>query len=212
MSERRKVLKSLMLGTGALFATSSLAQDICGITPAQTEGPFYPIQDQEDKDWDLTRVKGRLLSAKGEVVFVKGMIQDENCKPVKGAMVEIWQACHTGKYNHRADPNPAKLDPNFGYWGRSISDEKGRYLFKTIIPGAYPATSTWTRPPHLHFKIHLRGFEELTTQMYFKGQALNKSDRILNDLSSFERELVIVDFQTIEGNKVGEFNISLKSL
>jgi len=212
MSERRKVLKSLMMGTGALFAASSVAQDICGITPEQTEGPFYPIEDQADKDWDLTRVKGRTLSATGEVVLVKGVVQDENCKPIKGAMVEIWQACHTGKYNHKADPNPAKLDLNFGYWGRSISNEKGEYLFKTIIPGAYPATNTWTRPPHLHFKIHLRGFEELTTQMYFKGNSFNRTDRILNNLTKRERELVIVEIRKIGNKKIGEFNLSLKSL
>lgn len=211
MSERRKVLKGLLMGSGALIAGSSLAQDICGLTPAQTEGPFYPIKDQTDKDWDLTEVKGRPRSATGEVVFVKGIVQDENCKPIEGAMVEIWQACHTGKYNHKEDPNPAKLDPNFGYWGRSISDKNGNYLFKTIIPGAYPATNTWIRPPHLHFKIHLRGFEELTTQMYFKGHRLNGADRILNNLSRGERELVLIDFKMVNGKKVGEFNLSLKS-
>ena len=211
MTDRRKVLKSLLMGSGALLATASAAGEICGLTPAQTEGPFYPIVDQADKDWDLTQVQGRSMSAKGEVVFVRGVVQDENCKPIEGALVEIWQACHTGKYNHKEDPNTAKLDPNFGYWGRSISDKNGNYLFKTIIPGAYQATETWIRPPHLHYKVHLRGFEELTTQMYFKGHPLNKADRILNNLSRGERELVMVDFKMVDGKKTGEFNISLKS-
>jgi protocatechuate 3,4-dioxygenase beta subunit len=211
MTGRRKVLKSILMGTGALISTASVAGEICGLTPAQTEGPFYPIIDQDDKDWDLTKVQGRSRSATGEVVFVRGVVQDENCKPIEGAMVEIWQACHTGKYNHKEDPNPAKLDPNFGYWGRSITDKNGNYLFKTIIPGAYPATNTWTRPPHLHYKVHLRGFEELTTQMYFKGHPLNKADRILNNLSRGERDLVMVDFKMVEGKKTGVFNLSLKS-
>jgi protocatechuate 3,4-dioxygenase beta subunit len=146
------------------------------------------------------------------VCLVGGVVQDEFCKPIKGALVEIWQACDTGKYNHPADPNPAKLDPHFQYWGQAITDSQGRYLFKTIIPGAYPATSTWMRPPHIHFKVHLRGFEELTTKMYWKGHPLNVGDRILQSMPKRERDLVEVDFKEVNGILSGEFPLTLKAL
>jgi len=214
---RRKLLGSTFaLGAGIAMAGVARADETlkaCGLTPAQTEGPFYPIQDQLDKNTDLTFVDGRGQKAVGEVVFLKGVVQDEFCRPVKGALVEIWQACHTGKYNHPSDPNPAKLDPNFQYWGQAITNEKGEYHFKTIIPGAYPATSTWMRPPHIHFKVNLRGFNELTSQLYFKGNKFNNGDRILRSLSREERERVIVDFVTkADGRKEGIFNISIKSI
>jgi protocatechuate 3,4-dioxygenase beta subunit len=217
---RRGLLRNTVLSMGALMAGKAYADSTlkaCGLTPAQTEGPFYPIADQLDKDNDLTRVKGLGRQARGEVVFLRGVVQDEFCRPVKGALVEIWQACDTGKYNHPGDPNTASLDPDFQYWGRNLSNEKGEYNFKTIIPGEYPATSTWERPPHIHIKIHLRGFEELTTQMYFGGHRLNSGDRILRSLSAEDRRNVTIEFKEELGpdgvkRKVGTFNISLKSL
>ncbi|MCO4794070.1 MAG: hypothetical protein KC493_10175 [Bacteriovoracaceae bacterium] len=210
LSRRKLLSRTLAAGGAALIGGKALAKS-CGITPDQTEGPFYPIVDQEDKSNDLTHVKGRSQRAKGEVAILKGIVQDEFCKPIQGAMVEIWQACESGKYSHPSDPNPAQLDPNFQYWGQAITNAKGEYSFKTIVPGAYPADSTWVRPPHIHFKVHLRGFEELTSQLYWKGHPLNKKDRVLQSLSNKERKLVLVDFKDINGIQVGDFNISLKS-
>ncbi|MCF8057665.1 MAG: hypothetical protein K9K67_00100 [Bacteriovoracaceae bacterium] len=209
---RRNLLKKLALAVPVGIVSKSALANACGITPEQTEGPFYPIADQLDKNTDLTQIEGRSARALGEVCFIAGVVQDEFCQPVPGALVEIWQACVTGKYNHPADPNPAKIDPNFQYWGRTVTDKNGEYLFKTIVPGAYPATSTWMRPPHIHFKVHLRGFEELTTQMYWKGHALNKTDRILQTLSQKERELVEVEFKNRRGFPFGQFNLTLKAL
>lgn len=208
---RRNLLSKVLIASGAAVTGSKALANACGLTPEQTEGPFYPIQDQADKNNDLTIVKGKMARATGEVAILSGVVQDEFCRPVKGAMVEIWQACHTGKYNHPSDPNPAKLDPNFQYWGQAITNAKGEYSFKTIVPGAYPADSTWVRSPHIHFKVHLRGYEELTSQLYWKGHPLNKKDRILQSLSEVERKRVIVDFKEVNGIQQGIFNISLKS-
>lgn len=208
---RRNLLSKVLLASGAALTSGKAIANACGLTPEQTEGPFYPIVDQQDKNNDLTKVKGRSIQASGKIAFLSGVVQDEFCRPVKGAMVEIWQACHTGKYNHPSDPNPANLDPNFQYWGQAITNAKGEYSFKTIVPGAYPADNTWTRPPHIHFKVHLRGYEELTSQLYWKGHPLNKKDRILQSLSTEERNRVIVDFEEVNGVQQGIFNISLKS-
>ncbi len=208
---RRNLLSKVLIASGAAITGSKALAQSCGLTPEQTEGPFYPIQDQADKNNDLTQVKGKFGSATGKIALLRGVIQDDFCRPIKGAMVEIWQACHTGKYNHPSDPNPAKLDPNFQYWGQAITNEKGEYFFKTIVPGAYPADNTWIRPPHIHFKVHLRGYEELTSQLYWKGHPLNKKDRILQSLSKEERDRVVVDFKEVNGIQQGIFNISLKS-
>ena len=174
---RRNLFRKTILGAGSLaLAPNALkaAMDTCGLTPEQTEGPFYPINDQ--------------------------------CRPVKDALVEIWQACASGKYHHSGDPNPASLDPNFQYWGRTVTNSKGKYEFFTIIPGHCPATNSWIRPAHIHMKVHRRGYTELTTQMYFKGDSYNAGDRILQSLSQAERDSVIVDFSKKETHPLGEFN------
>lgn len=215
LESRRAVLKKAIIVSGIFLGAKAVsANDIlsCGVTPPQTEGPFYPRSFGLDQDNDLTFVKATFGQALGEVVFIRGIVQDEACRPIKGAIIEIWQACHTGKYNHPSDPNPAKLDPEFQYYGRATSNEKGEYVFKTIIPGEYQANESWRRPPHIHVKVQLRGYTELTTQMYFKGHALNKEDKILKSLSIDDQRKVVIDFKKdSNGLKIGQFNLSLVS-
>lgn len=215
--DRRNFAKKLGLGAMvALGADYSKAMDTCTriLTPEQPEGPFYPVSLPVDSDIDLTKLKESHLSAKGQIVVVKGVVQDENCKPIPGAIVEIWQACHTGKYNHPSDNSSNKLDPNFQYYGLAKTNEKGEYKFKTILPGAYNASSNWVRPPHIHYKVSLRGYKELITQLYFKGEKLNQHDKILQDLRPSEQSEVIVDFkkEIPQGLPVGVFNIKLEKL
>ena len=167
--KRRDLIKNSLItsvGLMALSRTAAANELMCkpGLTPRQTEGPFYPVEDQLDTDADLIRLEGSSLFALGEVIIVKGQVTDQNCNPVKGALVEIWQACASGKYNHPSDPNTAPIDPNFQYWGKSVTDDQGRYKFRTILPGAYPADTDWMRPPHIHFKISRVGYKELITQ------------------------------------------------
>lgn len=210
---RRNLLKTSFLSLGALSLVSNSALAMsCGLTPSQTEGPFYPIEDQLDKDSDLTFVKNKRTRAIGEPIVLRGIVLDDECRPVKDALVEIWQACASGKYNHPGDPNPAKLDPNFQYWGRCLTNSKGEYQFKTVVPGQYQATSTWMRPAHIHFKVHRRGYEELTSQLYFKGDEFNATDRILQSLSDKDQQNVIVDLvKDKKGLKSGDFNITIRS-
>lgn len=190
----------LRMGAG-LTAASLLPQiaeaqrsQVCRPTAPQTEGPFYPIDRQIDEDADLTYVRGSLAKAQGQVIYLHGTVIGSDCLPVAGALVEIWQACASGKYNHPSDPNTAPLDPNFQYWGKAVTDAQGRYVFKSIIPGAYPAGPGWDRPPHLHVKVSRLGYFELTSQMYFAGHPLNVKDRILLSLPPQDRAGVIVSF------------------
>jgi len=150
----------------------------------------------------------------GELILLEGVVRGPDCAPVPGALVEIWQACHSGRYDHPADPNTAPLDPAFQYWGRVSTDPQGEYRFKTIVPGAYPAAPGWIRPPHIHFRVSAAGFPPLVTQMYFEGQELNASDRILQQLDPAARAMLVVAFTPSDrapGAKAGFFQIRLGS-
>jgi protocatechuate 3,4-dioxygenase beta subunit len=219
-SKRRSFLK---LGTGAAGAAlllnpmSKALAAACGLTPAQTPGPFYPGENKFHVDNDLTAIPGHAARAAGQVVYVKGKVLDQNCNPVENANVEIWQACHTGKYNNSGDSNTAVLDPNFKYCDEVTTDKNGEYSFKTILPGAYPADVDWTRPPHIHFKITRLGYVELVTQMYFKGNQFNDRDLILQQIPANERDSVIVDFKPSPldlepGSLLGNFDITIQSV
>lgn len=212
LSSRRKFLSVGAMGMG-LLSTGLLARVV---TPPETQGPFFPVEDQEDKDVDLTRVKGHNSAALGTVVIVRGTLKDTKGKAIAGAIFDIWQACHTGRYNHPRDDNPAALDPDFQYWAKFKSDAKGEFAFKTIKPGAYPASEGWWRPPHIHFRIDAFSHPQLITQMYFSDeQELNDKDYILQktakDYGHAARNSLIVNFNQLseEGLKMGNFDITL---
>lgn len=210
VSRRNALLK--IGGAGLGFLAVKATAQLCGVeTPPQTAGPFYPKWDSQDQDTDLTQIGGIVESAEGEISLVSGVVLDENCKPIPNAIVEIWQASAEGRYNHELDAqNPVALDPFFQYWGRMTTGKDARYSFKTIKPGAYPASGSWWRPPHIHFKVIAPGFRTLTTQMYWKGDELNDKDSIIQALPPNQRELVIIDFKpSADGSRAGVFDIRL---
>jgi protocatechuate 3,4-dioxygenase beta subunit len=193
---RRRLLAALAGALAALVVPAPLrlcAGDGCAVTPPQTEGPFYPVHDQPDKDNDLTRMPGAPGRAAGQIMHIEGSVRDAACRPIPGATVEIWQANANGRYNHPDDRNTrAASDPHFQHWGLTATDRDGRYMFKTVVPAPYPAGFFWTRPAHIHFKVHRRGSPTLTTQMYFAGDPYLARDRIFQAIPRPARPRVVV--------------------
>lgn len=206
------------------------------ITPSQPKGPFYPVIMPSETDLDLTQIKDK-PQALGVKIRIQGQIMNNQGEPISNAHVEIWQACASGKYWHPQDTNPAQEDKNFQYYGEVYTNELGQYTFATIVPGPYPATKTWWRPPHIHFKVSAKDFVETTTQLYFDGSSfkepiavinnqpitgdiidqLNNDDFILQKLDKNKQKLLFVSLQKVylndnnEDTFYGTFNIYLKA-
>ena len=155
-------------------------------TPAQTEGPFYPVALPADADADLLR-NGRLAYAQGQPAWVGGVVADLEGKPVGGAQVEIWQCDHAGHYHHPGDGGRA--DAAFQGFGRVTVGSDGRYRFRTIKPVPYSG-----RTPHIHVKVKLGRRELLTTQLYVEGDPANQRDFLWRNLGP-DRALVTVPFR-----------------
>jgi protocatechuate 3,4-dioxygenase, beta subunit len=210
--DRRDFLRHGVIGGVAALLSISAYKNVLATlipTPPETEGPFYPVIAQKDKDFDLTRVEGKQGVAQGKIIIVQGQVLDMDGSPIEDVTVDLWQANAAGRYRHPRDSNKAPLDPNFQGWAIVPSGKEGKFRFKTVKPGAYPASFWWTRPPHIHFKISKRGYRELISQMYFPGEKLNNSDRLLRRKSKKERRLMIAE--RIEGKpEVYNFNIILK--
>ena len=138
---------------------------------------YFPIGETDN---DLTRQYAE--EPQGERIIVAGRVLDEDGRPVRDALVELWQTNAGGRYRHAKDDHPARLDPNFGGAGRAITDADGGYRFTTIKPGAYPwrnHPNAW-RPAHIHFSIFGWSFRtRLVTQMYFPGDPLIPHDPVL---------------------------------
>lgn len=145
--------------------------------------PVYGWWEPDVDDNDLTRQRPQ--EALGQRIIVSGRVLDEDDRPIPGALVELWQANSAGRYAHSWDDHAAPLDPNFTGAGRTVTDARGRYLFTTIRPGAYPwrnHDNAW-RPAHIHFSIFGRNFRNrLVTQMYFPGDPMMAYDPILQSI------------------------------
>ena len=159
-------------------------------TPGQILGPFYPVRKPPSQGADLTTVPGKPGHAEGQVIHVMGRVVNLQGQPVQGARVEIWQANTHGRYNHPSDTNPAPLDPNFEGFAVLTTDAEGRYRFKTIKPGAYPAGPDLIRPPHVHFEVTGQ-INRLVTQLYFAGEPLNDKDPFLQSAGASKEGLIV---------------------
>ncbi|MEV8307914.1 protocatechuate 3,4-dioxygenase subunit beta [Streptomyces flavidovirens] len=150
----------------------------------ELSGPVFGHTDVTELDHDLTRQHaGEPL---GERITVSGRLLDSAGRPVRGQLVELWQANASGRYAHQRDQHPAPLDPNFTGVGRVLTGDDGSYSFTTIKPGAYPwrnHENAW-RPAHIHFSLFGSAFtQRLVTQMYFPGDPLFAYDPILQSVT-----------------------------
>jgi protocatechuate 3,4-dioxygenase beta subunit len=127
-------------------------------TPRQTEGPFFTPNSPE-------RSMLREAGITGTPITLAGLVLTRSCRPIEGALVELWHCDDAGEYD------------NTGYRlrGHQFVGADGRYAFETIVPGVYPS-----RTRHFHLKFQAPGGRVLTTQFYFPGEPANERDRIFD--------------------------------
>jgi protocatechuate 3,4-dioxygenase, beta subunit len=184
---------------------------------ADLSAPVYGIAQLGALDHDLTKNAVRNGEPIGERIIVTGRVSDEDGKPVRRTLVEVWQANAAGRYIHKVDQHAAPLDPNFLGAGRCMTDDDGRYSFMTIKPGAYPwgnHPNAW-RPQHIHFSLFGDYFaSRLITQMYFPGDPLFAFDPMYQGVPEHARELMVAKFSldvTRPGSALGYvFDIVLR--
>jgi protocatechuate 3,4-dioxygenase beta subunit len=169
-------------------------------TLSEVTGPSFDSSMIDVKAGDLTKQeKGEPV---GERIIVSGRVVDEDSRPVRHTLIEVWQANAAGRYRHAIDQHNAPLDPNFEGSGHALTDEQGRFRFISIRPGAYPWRNHYNawRPAHIHFSVFGPAFAtRLITQMYFPGDALLPFDPIFNCVSgesARNRLISVFDWET----------------
>lgn len=171
-----------LLGIGSGTAQAPLAptpacRDGDEPTLAQTEGPFFKPSSPE-------RIELIEAGMAGQPIELIGFVLTRNCKPIAGALLDFWQADGKGEYDNSG----------FRLRGHQFTDADGRFRLKTVVPGVYPG-----RTRHVHVKVQPRGGRVLTTQLYFPGEARNRSDGL------FRKELLVSTAKN-EGWLAGRFD------
>ena len=163
-----------MAGAGAMLVTrlavvqapsAEAAAPACVLTPAQTEGPYFVDEGLARSDLRVDPASGATtpgapLALRLRVLGVDG----RGCRPIAGAIVDLWQCDAHGVYSDATDRRFDSRGAKF-LRGNQVTDADGRVRFVTIYPGAYPG-----RAVHIHFKVRTRvaaAAREFTSQLYF---------------------------------------------
>lgn len=175
-------LLSDVLGISVVVDNITYGEDALG-TAHNVEGPLYravaplrtpPVRlSADDEEGDILFVSGQVVAA-------------GDGRPLARALLDVWQTNQYGYYE-----NQDERQAEFNLRGRMLTDEQGRYEFRTIVPGAYEVTRggpvgnllkalgrhAW-RPAHIHFKVTRDGFAPLTTMLFMPGDPWLGSDVI----------------------------------
>jgi protocatechuate 3,4-dioxygenase beta subunit len=149
-------------------------------TLTQTEGPFFTPSSPRRKSLLEPGMAGTRLTLTGYVLSTR-------CKAVPRALVDFWHADARGVYDNEG----------FRLRGHQFTDAKGRYSLETIVPGLYTG-----RTRHIHVKAQAPGRPVLTTQLYFPGEAGNRTDGI------FDSHL-LVRWRKVGNRRVARFDFVL---
>ena len=146
MNKRHLIIAFISLVTLIILPTTTMAaQYKCQPTEEDEMGPFY-------------RVGAPLRSVIGKGYVLTGNVKSAtDCTSIPSVLIELWQTGPDGRYD---DQHRAAI----------ITGTSGHYQFETDFPAAY-----LTRPPHIHIRVSVAGFQTLTTQHYLKRGTTNET-------------------------------------
>lgn len=178
------------------------------LTPTQTVGPFFLNCLLRE---DACRNVLVQPETAGERIRIEGRVCDGEGIPVTDAMIEIWQANSYGRYRHPADRRAAPLDPAFTGFGRSGTDELGRYWFETVKPGCVPFDDERMQAPHICVTVFARGLlNHLPTRLYFADEPANGEDPVLQRVPAERRATLLARRESIGETVIYRFDIVLQ--
>jgi protocatechuate 3,4-dioxygenase beta subunit len=194
---RREALSALT-AAGAVFVGGGLVHGpaaamanfpTCVVRPQQTEGPYYI-----DTKLNRSDIRGNAGGGKpdegAELNFTIDVSQigAGQCKPLAGAVVDVWQCDAIGIYSGVRDQGDRFNTTGQTFLrGHQITDKNGRATFISIYPGWYEG-----RTVHIHFKIRSSRADrayEFTSQLYFDDEMTDEVMRLEPYASKGDRSI-----------------------
>ncbi|MGI8399920.1 intradiol ring-cleavage dioxygenase [Agrobacterium deltaense] len=120
----------------------------------------------------------------GAPLFVRANVIDREGRPIPGAEVDVWHASPVGLYENQ-DPDQTEMNLR----GKFMTDERGRFWFRTVKMVGYPIPVDGVvgrllkaqgrhpyRPAHLHALIFKHGYKTLISQVFDPSDPNIESD------------------------------------
>lgn len=172
------ILTSDVLGLSMLVVQLNNRFDDAA-TPATVLGPFH-IDDSPTAAYGHDMSDG----VPGVPLILTGKVTDLEGKPVRDAVLDVWQADADGNYESQiAEIDEARLRAKYR------TREDGTFCIRTIAPRGYTIpmdgpvgdliTQTdisYYRPAHIHFLIEEPGYQKLITHLFQEGAEYLDSD------------------------------------
>ena len=153
----------------------------CNVTEPTVQGPEYTANPPVRQGEDFAQgIPGERLVLSGKV------LNHMTCKPVQGAVLDIWQTNSTGDYDYKG----------FNLRGKIVTDKDGNYVLNTVYPESLQLDNI-TRPSHIHVIVGVPGQPLITTQVYFEDQP---NDAYLKD------SLIVKPVTDANGTKIAHFD------
>jgi len=145
-------------------------------TPSQTVGPFFAIELPYDE--------GRHVVREGTpgAIWLRGRVIDGAGEPVPDALVESWQADPAGEFGGE-----------FRGFGRSGTDDEGRWAILTLKPGPVAGPDDTRQAPHVDLAVFARGLlHQVVTRLYFADEdQANAADPVLAGIDEQARATLV---------------------
>jgi protocatechuate 3,4-dioxygenase beta subunit len=142
---RRSLVFTAVVATSAAVTAAAArpAPTACRPTLSQGGGPF---------ESDNAPAPKRARIGTGHVLTGR-ILRYPGCAPVKGAVVEFWQASGSGVYDRRGH-------------GSVVTGPTGAFRFEGPVP-----PGEFGRPPHIHIRVSAPGYDEfVTTYLLARGE------------------------------------------
>ena len=192
------ILLSDVLGISALVDSINNRKTLQA-TESTVLGPFH-VKNAPKKEMG----ENINFDGKGEPAFIFGNVNNTNGEPIKGALIDVWQANDDGFY----DIQQPEVQPDMNLRGIFSTKEDGKYYFKSVKPKHYSIptdgpvgemlSSTGRhpfRPAHLHFIVSAKGYKTVVTHVFVKGSQYLDSDAVFGVKDSLISEYVLINDQ-----------------
>lgn len=175
-------LRWAVVPVAGLALTPSRADADDAETPETMEGPYFKPRSPERSSIRQADSPGLPFTLTGRVLSTKGV-------PVAGALLDVWQADGTGRYDLEG----------FAFRGHQKTAADGSFQVDTVVPGLYPG-----RTRHLHLKVQAPSQPVLTTQLFFPNEPRNRTDRLYSTWLRMRT-------WDVEGGRAGAFDFVVRT-